>query len=59
MVRVVDCNAGVLSSNPGGPRYFPLGITSTINEDRDQMLHSAASDPGLHCLSMYYILTSL
>ena len=28
MVRVVDCHAGVLGSNPGGPRYFPLGITS-------------------------------
>ena len=27
MVRVVDCHAGVLGSNPGGPRYFPLGIT--------------------------------
>ena len=28
MVRVVDCHAGVLGSNPCGPRYFPLGITS-------------------------------
>ena len=28
MVRVVDCHTGVLGSNPGGPRYFPLGITS-------------------------------
>ena len=28
MVRVADCHAGVLGSNPGGPRYFPLGITS-------------------------------
>ena len=34
-------------------------IAFICNEDRDQMLHSAASDPGLHCLSMYYILTSL
>ena len=31
MVRVVDCHAGVLGSNPGGPRYFPLGITSHIS----------------------------
>ena len=30
MVRVVDCHAGVLGSNPGGPRYFPLGITSLV-----------------------------
>ena len=30
MVRVVDCHAGVLGSNPGGPRYFPLGITSKV-----------------------------
>ena len=28
MVRVVDCHAGVLGSNPGGPKDFPLGITS-------------------------------
>ena len=24
MVRVVDCHAGVLGSNPGGPRIFSL-----------------------------------
>ena len=30
MVRVVDCHAGFLGSNPGGPRYFPLGITSLV-----------------------------
>ena len=30
MVRVADCHAGVLGSNPGGPRYFPLGITSLV-----------------------------
>ena len=28
MVRVVDCHAGVLDSNPGGPKDFPLGNTS-------------------------------
>ena len=28
MVRVVDCHEGVLGSNPGGPKDFPLGITS-------------------------------
>ena len=26
MVRVVDCHAGDLGSNPGDPKYFPLGI---------------------------------
>ena len=31
MVRVVDCHAGVLGSNPGGPKDFPLGIISTIS----------------------------
>ena len=31
MVRVVDCHAGVLGSNPGGPKDFPLGITSALN----------------------------
>ena len=30
MVRVVDCHAGVLGSNPGGPRIFPLGITLSL-----------------------------
>ena len=25
MVRVVDCHAGVLGLNPGGPKDFPLG----------------------------------
>ena len=30
MVRLVDCHAAVLGSNPGGPRYFPLGITSLV-----------------------------
>ena len=32
MVRVVDCHAGVLGSNPGGPRIFPLGITSVTRK---------------------------
>ena len=31
MVRVVDCHAGVLGSNPGDPKDFPLGITSRQN----------------------------
>ena len=30
IVRVVDCHAGVLSSNLGGSKYFPLGITSLV-----------------------------
>ena len=30
MVRVVDCHVGVLGSNPGGPKRFPLGITSLV-----------------------------
>ena len=30
MVRVVDCHAGVLGSNPGGPKILPLGITSPM-----------------------------
>ena len=29
MVRVVDCHAGVLGLNPGGPKDFPLGITTS------------------------------
>ena len=27
MVRVADCHAGVLGSNSGGPKRFPLGVT--------------------------------
>ena len=30
MVRVVDCHAGVLGWNPGGPKDFPLGIISLV-----------------------------
>ena len=30
MVRVADCHAGVLGSNPGEPKDFPLGITSLV-----------------------------
>ena len=30
MVNVVDCQAGVLGSNPGGPKIFSLGITSLV-----------------------------
>ena len=30
MVRVVDRHAGVLGSIPGGPKDFPLGITSLV-----------------------------
>ena len=30
MVRVVDCQAGFLGLNPGGPTNFLLGITSDI-----------------------------
>ena len=30
MVRVVDCHAGVLGWNPGGPKDFPLGITLLV-----------------------------
>ena len=30
MVRVADCHAGVLGWNPGGPKGFFPGITSTL-----------------------------
>ena len=51
MVRVVDCHAGVLGSNPGGPRYFPLGITSlvaaVIRERLSRPLGAVAGSPRL------------
>ena len=31
MISVVDCHTEVLGSNPGGPKDFPLGITSLVN----------------------------
>ena len=31
MARVVDCYTAILGSNPGGPKDFPLGITSVCN----------------------------
>ena len=40
MVRVVDCHAGVLGSIPGGPKYFPLGITSNLKKVRIGLLNS-------------------
>ena len=51
MVRVVDCHAGVLRSNPGGPRYFLLGITSlvaaVIGERLSWPLGAVAGSPRL------------
>ena len=51
MVRVVDCHAGVLGSNPGGPRYFPLGISSlvaaVIRERLRRPLGAVAGSPRL------------
>ena len=32
MVRVVDCHAGVLDSNPGGPKIFSLWNCFTVDE---------------------------
>ena len=49
MVRVADCHTGVLGSNPGGPRYFPLGITSlvaaVIRERLSRPLGAVAGSP--------------
>ena len=51
MVRVVDCHAGVLGSNPADPRYFPLGITSlvaaVIRERLSRPLGAIAGSPRL------------
>ena len=63
MVRVVDCHAEVLGSNPGGPRYFPLRITSflyvNIIEPRHEISNnvvcaaiSKASDQPAHMRSL-------
>ena len=51
MVRVVDCHAGVLGSNPGGPNDFPLGITTlmaaVIRESLSWPLGAVAGSPRL------------
>ena len=51
MVRVADCHARVLGSNPGGPKDFPLGITSlvaaVIRERPSRPLGAVAGSPRL------------
>ena len=51
MVRVAECHAGVLGSNPGGPRYFPLEITTlvaaVIRERLSRPLGAVAGSPRL------------
>ena len=51
MGRVVDCHAGALGSNPGEPRYFPLGITTmvaaVIRERLSWPLGAVAGSPRL------------
>ena len=51
MVRVADCHTGVLGSNPRGPRYFPLGITTlvaaVIRERLSWPLGAVAGSPRL------------
>ena len=44
MVRVADCHTGVLGLNPGGPKDFPLGITSDVKDVVEALsLHSTSS----------------
>ena len=54
MVRVVDCHAGVLGSYPGGPKYFPFGITSlvaaVIRQRLSRPLVAVAGSPRLWLL---------
>ena len=38
MVRVVDCHAGVLGSNPSGPKDFPFGIALMVSEVFDELM---------------------
>ena len=51
MVRVVDCHTGVLGSNPGGPRYLLLRITSlvaaVIRERLSRPLGAVAGSPRM------------
>ena len=44
MVREVDCQAGVLGSNPGGPKGFPFEITLMVSEVFDELMQVT---PGL------------
>ena len=46
MVRVVHCHAGVLSSNPGGPKDSPLGIALMVSEVFGQTKQSNSLTPG-------------
>ena len=52
MVRVVDCHAGVLGSNPGGPRIFSpwnyfTGGSGGIRERLSWPLGAVAGSPRL------------
>ena len=39
MVRVVHCHAGVLGSNPGGPKdFFPFGVALMVSEVFDELM---------------------
>ena len=46
MVRVVDCHTGVLSSNPGGPKIFPLPRNYFTGSSGNSVVHEAASGSG-------------
>ena len=60
MVRVVDCHAGVLGSNPGGPRYFPLGITSmehawiSLQQRRCLLMSTSAGNVKEICKLLFF-----
>ena len=56
MVRVVDCHTGVLGSNPDGPKYFPLGITSQLIEHLANTTSVAPPPAGpAGCRSLYLL----
>ena len=47
MVRVVDRQAGILGSNPGGPNDFPLGITLVFFPNHKLLLLLIVELPSL------------
>ena len=55
MVRVVDCHAGVLGSNPVYPKIFPFGIALMVSEVFDKLMQS---NSVMLCARDLFILTA-
>ena len=58
MVRVVDCHAGALGSNPGRPKDFFFGITLLVSEVFDELMQvtPGAASESESCSGLYSVV---